>query len=46
QHLNRSDEARAEMQTFTRLSNAARGRRQKELGEAPVPSPELTQEPQ
>ena len=46
QHLGRTKEAKAEMQKFTELSNAARDKRHKELEAAPVPDPTLTQEPQ
>jgi tetratricopeptide (TPR) repeat protein len=46
QHMGRAKEAKAEMQTFTEMSNTAREKRHKELDASPVPSPELTQEPQ
>jgi Tfp pilus assembly protein PilF len=46
QHLGRIQEAKAEMQTFTQLSNAAREKRHQELESGPMPNPELTQEPQ
>jgi tetratricopeptide (TPR) repeat protein len=46
QHLGRAQEAKAEMQTFTQMSNAARDKRHHELEAGPMPNPELTQEPQ
>jgi tetratricopeptide (TPR) repeat protein len=46
QHLGRAQDAKAEMQTFTQLSNAAREKRHQELESGPMPNPELTQEPQ
>ena len=46
QHLGRTEEAKAEMQTFTQLSNAAREKRHQELESGPMPNPELRQEPQ
>jgi predicted RNA polymerase sigma factor len=45
QHLGRTREAKAEMQTFTQMSNAAREKRHQELESGPMPNPELTQEP-
>jgi hypothetical protein len=46
QRLGRVEEAKAEMQTFTQLSNAAREKRHQELESGPMPNPELTREPQ
>jgi hypothetical protein len=46
QHLGRTQEAKAEMQTFTQMSNASREKRHQELEAGPMPNPELTQEPQ
>jgi len=46
QRLGRTREAKAEMQKFTEMSNAAREKRHQELEAAPVPDPELTREPQ
>jgi tetratricopeptide (TPR) repeat protein len=46
QRLGRAQEAKAEMHTFTQLSNAAREKRHQELESGPMPNPELTQEPQ
>jgi Flp pilus assembly protein TadD len=46
QRLGRTQEAKAEMQTFTQMSNAAREKRHQELEAGPIPNPELTQEPQ
>ena len=46
QRMGRTAEAKAEMQRFTEMSNAAREKRHRELEAAPVPDPELTQEPQ
>jgi len=46
QKLGRTQEAKAEMQKFTRLSNAAREKRHQELEAGPMPNPELTREPQ
>jgi tetratricopeptide (TPR) repeat protein len=45
QRLGRTEEARAEMNATTNMMNQQRDKRQKELY-APVPNPELTQEPQ
>jgi tetratricopeptide (TPR) repeat protein len=45
QHLGRAQDAKAEMRTFTQLSNAAREKRHQELESGPMPNPELTQEP-
>jgi tetratricopeptide (TPR) repeat protein len=44
QKLGRIQEAKAEMRTFTTMSNAAREKRHQQL-ESPMPNPELTQEP-
>ena len=46
QHLGRAQDAKAEMQTFTQLSNGAREKRHQELESGPIPNPEITQEPQ
>ncbi len=46
QHLGRTQEARAEMQKFTEMSNASREKRHQELEPGPVPDTELTREPQ
>jgi tetratricopeptide (TPR) repeat protein len=46
QHLGRTQEAKMEMDKFTEMSNASREKRHQELESAPVPDPELTQEPQ
>jgi len=46
QRLGRIQDAKAEMQTFTQMSNAAREKRHQELEAGPMPNPELTQEPQ
>jgi Flp pilus assembly protein TadD len=46
QRLGRVEDAKAEMQTFTQLSNAARDKRHQELESGPMPNPELTKEPQ
>jgi tetratricopeptide (TPR) repeat protein len=46
QHMGRPEEAKAEMQKFTEMSNASREKRHQELESAPVPDPELTREPQ
>ena len=45
QKLGRMQEAKAEMQQYTAMSNAAREKRHQEL-EAPMPDPQLAQEPQ
>ena len=45
QHLGRTREARAEMDATTRMMNAQRDQRQKEIYGGPAPNPELTQEP-
>jgi len=45
QHLRRMQEARAEMQKATQISNDARNRRQQEL-ESPAENPELMQQPE
>jgi tetratricopeptide (TPR) repeat protein len=45
QRLGRTQEAKLEMQTTTRLMNALRSKRQKELYETPLPNPEVMQEP-
>jgi len=45
QKLGRTQEARAEMQQVAGMDKAARDKREREL-EAPVPSPEVTAEPQ
>jgi tetratricopeptide (TPR) repeat protein len=48
-NLGRTHEAEAEMQAFTRISNSAREKRQKELdpnsAPGPLPNPELSREP-
>ena len=44
--LGRQQEGRAELDAATRLLNASRAQRQKELGTEPLPNPELTREPQ
>ena len=44
--LGRQQEGRAELDTATRMLNASRAQRQKELGTEPLPNPELTREPQ
>jgi len=46
QKLGRMQEAKAEMQQYTEMSNAAREKRHRELEAAPIPDPQLTQEPQ
>jgi len=46
ERLGRTQEAKAEMQKFTEITNAAREKRQKELEVGPIPDPQLTQEPQ
>ncbi|MGA9897628.1 MAG: tetratricopeptide repeat protein [Terriglobales bacterium] len=46
QHLGRTQEAKAEMQKFTEMSNASREKRHQELEPGPVPDTELTREPQ
>ncbi|HLB88915.1 MAG TPA: tetratricopeptide repeat protein, partial [Terriglobales bacterium] len=46
QRLGRAEEAKAEMEATTRLMNAPREKRQKELYGGPLPDPELTREPQ
>jgi Tfp pilus assembly protein PilF len=46
QRMGRVPEAKAEMQTFTEMSNAAREKRHKELDAGPLPNPELTKEPE
>jgi predicted RNA polymerase sigma factor len=45
QRLGRTQEARVEMDATTKMMNAQRDKRQKELYGGPVPNPELTQEP-
>ncbi len=45
QHLRRTQEAGAEMQKATQISNDARNRRQQEL-ESPAENPELMQQPE
>lgn len=44
--LGRTKEGRDELNTATRLINASRAERQKQLGSEPLPNPELTREPQ
>ncbi len=46
QHMGRTQEARAEMEKFTQISNASREKRHQELESGPVPDPELTREPE
>jgi predicted RNA polymerase sigma factor len=46
EHLGRTQEARAEMQKVTEISNAAREKRHQELEVGPIPEPQLAQEPQ
>ena len=46
QKLGRTPEAKADMAKYTAMSNAARERRHQELDAAPIPDPQLTQEPQ
>jgi tetratricopeptide (TPR) repeat protein len=46
EHLGRTQEARAEMQKVTGISNAAREKRHQELEVGPIPEPQLAQEPQ
>jgi tetratricopeptide (TPR) repeat protein len=44
--LGRTEEALAEMRTFTQMSNDARDKRQHELEAGPAPNPEITADPQ
>ncbi len=46
QHMGRTQEAKVEMEKFTRMSNESREKRHQELESGPVPDPELTREPQ
>ena len=44
--LGRTKEGREELDAATRMLNASRTERQKQLGSEPLPNPELTREPQ